>query len=925
MAAESGRHDLLTLTAGTADVHIPAPAVITVERGRLLLFLVEESGLRHFVCEAGPGARLLLPQRRGAGPAREAGLAWHPVPAPQARIRAAPVDPAAPAAEVMALARALLPPDHGGRDWPGHATVGDAIAAVETAWCAHLADQRGREAGELARRRTTRRRGLVRALSWLGGVVAAPGRAKEPAFQPMDARVQAIARAAAALGTPLDSATLRRLDALAGEMETGAGDGGAGGPDAGDADAEAADAAAAAVERLLAAAGIFFRRVRLAADWWTRDHGVLLLAGADGVPVPACPRAGTYELMRDQGAIALRDGERAAAQGRAWMLAARLPGDGPVGLGTLLRHAGRGMGRDAARFLALTLVAGLLSLAVPLATGAAMANVIPEADHPLLLTLFFAMVAAAAAQAGVSLAAGLATVRAEGRAGNRVQEAVWDRLLRLPVSFFRRFDVGDLTNRALAVDSIRAMASMHAVTALTHGVFGLFSLALMVWYDLTLGLVVAVLGLVFGGLVWLVGRIVLREVSAVADDTGRLEALIFQFVQAIAKIRVAGAVAAAFTRFAALYRRLLAASRRQMAAAAVLQGLSSVWPILTFAVLVAVLALVSGQFLAYFRAPADWAGIEAENLRATISAPSFIAFYTALGQFSLALVMVSGSLLQLVAIRPWAERLRPLLDAEPERTSGGARRPGRLRGRIALHGVCFRYAPEAPRVLDGVSLKVEPGEMVALVGPSGAGKSTIIRLLLGFEEPEEGSIFIDGIDLKRLDPAWFRRQIGVVLQDGRLLPGSIFQNIAAGARITREQAMEAIRMAGMEKDLEAMPMGLETMLSEGATTLSGGQRQRLMIARALVRRPKLVIFDEATSALDNETQAVVTESLNRLAVTRIVVAHRLSTIRAADRIHVLDHGRVVEEGRIEELLAADGLFRRLAERQMLADLPAASA
>ncbi len=270
-----------------------------------------------------------------------------------------------------------------------------------------------------------------------------------------------------------------------------------------------------------------------------------------------------------------------------------------------------------------------------------------------------------------------------------------------------------------------------------------------------------------------------------------------------------------------------------------------------------------------------------------------------------------------MAVRPWAERLRPLLDERPEDIAGGHRRLKPFRGAIAVHALAFRYAPDSARILDGVSLKLDPGEMVALVGPSGAGKSTIIRLILGFEQPEEGSIFIDGVDLRRLDLGWLRRQIGVVLQDGRLLPGSIFQNIAAGARITRGQAMDAIRMAGMEADLEQMPMGLETMLGEGAVTLSGGQRQRLMIARALVRRPKLVIFDEATSALDNETQAVVTESLNRLAVARLVVAHRLSTIRDADRIYVLDHGRLVEEGRFAELLAQNGLFRRLAARQMI--------
>ncbi len=219
-----------------------------------------------------------------------------------------------------------------------------------------------------------------------------------------------------------------------------------------------------------------------------------------------------------------------------------------------------------------------------------------------------------------------------------------------------------------------------------------------------------------------------------------------------------------------------------------------------------------------------------------------------------------------------------------------------------------------------------------LVGPPGdAGEDRNAEIVGEVEDVEcprmtakEGSepariVEVEGIDidLRRLDIGWLRRQIGVVLQDGRLLPGSIFQNIAAGSRITREEAMEAIRMAGMEEDLAQMPMGLETMLGEGAVTLSGGQRQRLMIARALVRKPKLIIFDEATSALDNETQATVTESLNRLHATRLVIAHRLSTIREADRIYVLDRGRVVEEGGFTQLLARDRLFRRLAARQMI--------
>ncbi len=911
MMAERADHEKgRRLTAVGIPFTLPdEPAMVMVHAGQVLLFCVEPSGVRHLAGEAGPGERLLYP---GKGFQEEGGtaLSWILVPLQEAEISLAALHPASTDPDVLAQAAALLPPwavlmeEQDDQKRPER--LGELLARLAAAWRDFVQQEDRRARRDLRHWEQARRRGLARALVRLAETVGGQGPSRPVAMphSEMDARVAVIAEACVAMGTPLPADRLVHLDAVARQEEpTSSADG---------------QAAAALFERLLMTAGLFFRRVRLEEHWWRADHGLVILGAESGKPLLAKPTTKGYAVFDADGVTRALGAEQAARLGReAWVLAQRLPEKAACGLGDLLRHAGWDMRRDALRFVGLTAVAGLLSLGTPLATGLVMSRVIPDADHPLLWTLFFGLAAAALAQAGVSLAAGFATVRAEGRAGNRLQEAVWDRLLRLPVSFFRRFDVGDLANRALSVDTIRAMVGMHAVTAITHGVFGLFSLALMIWYDWRLGAVVAALGLLFAGLTWRIGRIVLQEVKTITDDTGRLEALIFQFVQAISNIRVAGAVSAAFQRFAGLYRRILAASRRQQMAAAVLQGLSAVWPIVTFVVLVAAIALVSGQMFAYFRTPTDWGAIAAEHLSAAISAASFIGFYTALGQFSLALTMVAGAVLQLVAVRPWAERLRPLLDERPEDMTGGHRRLKPFRGAIAVHALAFRYTPDSARILDGVSLKLDPGEMVALVGPSGAGKSTIIRLILGFEQPEEGSIFIDGVDLRRLDLGWLRRQIGVVLQDGRLLPGSIFQNIAAGARITRGQAMDAIRMAGMEADLEQMPMGLETMLGEGAVTLSGGQRQRLMIARALVRRPKLVIFDEATSALDNETQAVVTESLNRLAVARLVVAHRLSTIRDADRIYVLDHGRLVEEGRFAELLAKNGLFRRLAARQMI--------
>ncbi|NEO46610.1 MAG: ATP-binding cassette domain-containing protein, partial [Moorea sp. SIO4A3] len=224
---------------------------------------------------------------------------------------------------------------------------------------------------------------------------------------------------------------------------------------------------------------------------------------------------------------------------------------------------------------------------------------------------------------------------------------------------------------------------------------------------------------------------------------------------------------------------------------------------------------------------------------------------------------------------------------------------------------------DSPLILENITIQANPGEFIALVGPSGSGKSTIIRLLLGFETSENGTIYYDGQDLSGLDISAVRRQLGVVLQNGRINSASIFDNIASGALVTMDEAWEAAKMAGFADDIEAMPMGMHTVISEGGSNLSGGQRQRLLIARALVLKPRLLIFDEATSALDNRTQSIVSQSIDELRVTRIVIAHRLSTIRNADRIYVLEAGRVVQQGTFEELLNQEGLFANLMARQMV--------
>jgi ABC-type bacteriocin/lantibiotic exporter with double-glycine peptidase domain len=274
---------------------------------------------------------------------------------------------------------------------------------------------------------------------------------------------------------------------------------------------------------------------------------------------------------------------------------------------------------------------------------------------------------------------------------------------------------------------------------------------------------------------------------------------------------------------------------------------------------------------------------------------------------------------EVIAAVPRLGGLADILSTAPEARADRVD-PGELRGAVALHRVTFAYQPDDPPVLLDVDLRIRPGEFVALVGPSGCGKSTLLRLLLGFERPLQGAVLYDGRDLSELDVHAVRRQCGVVLQDGQLFAGTIRDNICGAGDFPLDQVWDAARMAGLADDLEALPMGMSTMVPFGGGTLSVGQRQRVLIARALAPLPRIVFFDEATSALDNRTQEVVTRSTAGLAATRVVIAHRLSTVRAADTIVVLDEGRIVQRGAFDELMAEpDGLFHRLASRQLLTD------
>ncbi|MCX6549932.1 MAG: NHLP bacteriocin export ABC transporter permease/ATPase subunit [Acidobacteria bacterium] len=549
---------------------------------------------------------------------------------------------------------------------------------------------------------------------------------------------------------------------------------------------------------------------------------------------------------------------------------------------------------------AATLSAALVGTMVPVATGMLIDHAIPDADRSLLLQLAGALAAAAFGKLLFDVARGFATIRLQTVSSHVTQAAVWDRLLALRPSFFRQFTTGELSNRSLVVSLVHRRLSGATLQSVVTGAAALLNFVLMAAYGGSLALLAVAAAAVAVSVVVLGGLRMVEVLTRLRAIEGQIFGLTVQLVQGVSKLRVTGAENAAFARWADRYetqqRLALGVQRTQDRISVVQRTL----PVLNSAVLF---------WLAY-------ESIQAANAGEGLSTGAFLAFNSAFGSFLAGTTDLGATAVQVMRDLSLFKTARPILEAERE-VDRRSTSPGCLIGRLSLDHISFRYRPQGALTLDGVSIEAQPGQFIALVGPSGSGKSTILRIVLGFERPETGTVLLDGQDLAGLDVSAVRRQLGVVMQASHILPGTVFENIAAGGMLTLTEAAAAARDAGLEDDLASWPMGLHTYISEGGTSLSGGQRQRLLIARALAHRPRILLFDEATSALDNRTQEIVSQSLQSLRVTRIVIAHRLTTIQKADRIYVIDQGRVVQQGSFEALSREEGLFRRMMARQML--------
>lgn len=637
------------------------------------------------------------------------------------------------------------------------------------------------------------------------------------------------------------------------------------------------------VPAMARACGLRATRTALMPGWERDDRGHLILQARAGTDFAyARWHRGTYSV------------DPQAYETSAWRLHAPLDQHDPALTATAWAVL-RSMRSALPLIIGTSIAAAILGLVVPQVASWLFDRVVPAGDYGLLVAGGAAIVMAAVLAALLNAVREMAFSRVKGEAELGFAAGLYDHVLRLPPGFFRGFSAGDLAQRIGSLETVRSSLARTIFAVATTAIFAAILLLQLLLIDGWMA--AAALALIS---VQILGVAITRSLqatplAAAAEREGRIAGLTYELLEGIAKLRSAAAEPRMFARWQAAFAGERQAKAQSDRIEAHYSAFSGAWSIMTLALIFA----VAGSAVSTGLSP----GL-------------FIAFLTTFALFQSNFTQLCEELLRLWSLQPAARRGAAILLAEPEARLGRAD-PGRITGRIAVSRLSFAYDGTSAPIISDLDFEVEPGEHLAIVGGSGSGKSTIFRLLLGFEQPHTGLITYDGQDLATLDLTRVRAQIGVVLQSSQLFAGTIHENVRGASDADLAECMAAVEAAGLTQDLARFPMGLHTPITEGAGTLSGGQRQRILIARALAGSPRILFFDEATSALDNGTQAIVTATLDRLDATRITIAHRLSTVRNADRIAVLEKGRFVECGKYDTLMALDGAFARLVRRQLL--------
>lgn len=548
---------------------------------------------------------------------------------------------------------------------------------------------------------------------------------------------------------------------------------------------------------------------------------------------------------------------------------------------------------DIAYIIAAYAIVALIGLINPLITKSIYSDVIPGGSTSLFVGIAVFLVCYTIGTAVIEAAKSLVMSRIEIKVDTTIEAATMMRIMSLQPSFFKEYSAGELSSYA---EHFKSLSKVIISTILNSGLTSVFSLV-YIFQIFTFAPALVIPSIIVTLTTILVSLYITFKQMKITKEVMQLEAkdlgTSYALISGVQKIKLAGAEKRAFARWANEYAEEAELEYNPP----IMLKLSGV--------ISAAISMV-GTIVIYYIA-----------VKSKITVADYNAFNVAYGYISAAFSGLAGIAATIATIKPTLDMAKPIMDAEPE-IAEGKKMVTSLSGGIELNNVTFKYNENMPNVVDNLSLKIKSGQYVAIVGRTGCGKSTLVRLLLGFEKPQKGAIYYDGRDINGLDLKSLRRKIGTVMQNGKLFQGDIYSNITISAPwLTVDEAWEAAEMAGMADDIRDMPMGMNTLISEGEGGVSGGQRQRLMIARAVAPKPKILIFDEATSALDNITQKKVSEALDQLKCTRIVIAHRLSTIKQCDRIIVLDNGHIVEDGTYNQLIEKNGFFAELVERQRL--------
>ena len=659
------------------------------------------------------------------------------------------------------------------------------------------------------------------------------------------------------------------------------------------------------LKRLIQKGNMQMRLIELVPDWHKNDSGVIIgYYGADkilSVFVPTAP--GKYKIFTKDKPDGFEITDEVAAQidKSAFECYGGFPARELKILDLMKFIFKQCWVADYKTVILISLVSGIIPLAMPIVTETIFQDIIPILDRQGLATVTQVIMVTSFTTASLGIVRTIAVMRITTRMNMATEAALWGRLLTLPTKFFRQYTSGELASRMGGINTIKSLVSADFIGGLFGFVFSFWSIFLMCYYSMKLTAAAIVIWFVYAIITAFIYRRVIGFNRELIAANNKEAGIVQQIFKGLAKFREHGAENQAYWLWSSVFGETWKWNLKLRWQSNYNQIIGSVQPfILTMCL----------YYIAVYGM--NEVGANGQMIQG-ITYPQFIAFQGAFTSFNATLNGIIPLVGQYFAIQPQIENLRPILKEIPE-SIGDKADAGILSGAIEVSNLTFGYV-EGRDVLHDVSFKISAGENVAIVGKSGCGKSTLVRLLLGFETPRKGAIYFDGQDLAELNLPSVRTQMGVVLQNGQLMQGDIFTNIIGTNSLTQEDAWEAAKAAGIAFDISMMPMGMQTVISEGSTNISGGQRQRILIARALVTKPSILIFDEATSALDNRTQAIVTKSLDNLNATRIIVAHRLSTIRNCDRILVMDAGKIVESGGFDELVARGGIFANLVKRQ----------